>query len=173
MLPLSGVGGRHDPKKELELMANQTISRNNSSITCACTPTQRGMVGAMGGLIAGLVFGMMMNMLNMIGTIAMLVGSKSNAVGWTVHLLISMVIGVAFSIVLEKRLKSYSAGIGYGMAYGIFWWVLGALVLMPAKLKMPLFHFNTMAWQSLMGHIVFGMILGGLTVALPSRMHKS
>ena len=131
MLPLSGVGGRHDPKKELELMANQTISRNNSSITCACTPTQRGMVGAMGGLIAGLVFGMMMNMLNMIGTIAMLVGSKSNAVGWTVHLLISMVIGVAFSIVLEKRLKSYSAGIGYGMAYGIFWWVLGALVLMP------------------------------------------
>jgi uncharacterized membrane protein YagU involved in acid resistance len=153
-------------------MANQIITRNNSSITCACTPTQRVMVGAMGGLGAGVVFGMMMSMLNMIGSIAMLVGSKSNAVGWTVHLLISMVIGIAFSLVLEKRLKSYSAGIGYGVAYGMFWWVVGGLILMPAKLNMPLFHFDTMAWQSLMGHVVFGMILGALTVAIPSRMHK-
>lgn len=153
-------------------MANQTMTRNNSSITCACTPTQRVMVGAMGGLVAGMVFGMMMNMLNMIGSIAMLVGSKSNAVGWAVHLLISMAIGVAFSLVPEKKLKSYSAGIGYGMAYGIFWWVLGGLILMPAKLNMPLFDFNTMAWQSLMGHVVFGVILGALTVAIPSKMHK-
>jgi uncharacterized membrane protein YagU involved in acid resistance len=153
-------------------MANQISTRNNSSITCACTPTQRVMVGAMGGLGAGVVFGMMMSMLNMIGSIAMLVGSKSNAVGWTVHLLISMVIGIAFSLVLEKRLKSYSAGIGYGVAYGMFWWVVGGLILMPAQLNMPLFHFDTMAWQSLMGHVVFGMILGALTVAIPSRMHK-
>ena len=153
-------------------MENQTITRNNSSITCACTPTQRVMVGAMGGLVAGMVFGMMMNMLNMIGSIAMLVGSKSNAVGWTVHLLISMVIGVAFSLLLEKKLKSYSAGIGYGMAYGMFWWVLGGLILMPAKLNMPLFQFGKMAWESLMGHLVFGMVLGALTVAIPSRMHK-
>ena len=153
-------------------MANQMITRNKSSITCACTPTQRVMVGAMGGLVAGVVFGMMMNMLNMIGSIAMLVGSKSNAVGWAVHLLISMGTGIAFSLVLEKRLNSYLAGIGYGIAYGMFWWVLGGLILMPAKLNMPLFHFDTMAWQSLMGHVVFGMVLGALTVAIPSRMHK-
>ena len=130
------------------------------------------MTGAIGGLVAGVIFGMMMNMLNMIGGIAMLVGSKSNAVGWTVHLLISMVIGVAFSLLLEKKLKSYSAGIGYGMAYGMFWWVLGGLILMPAKLNMPLFQFDKMAWESLMGHVVFGMVLGALTVAIPSRMHK-
>ena len=153
-------------------MENQNITRNNSSITCACTPTQRVMVGAMGGLVAGVIFGMMMNMLNMIGSIAMLVGSKSNAVGWTVHLLISMVVGVAFSLLLEKKLKNYSAGIGYGMAYGMFWWVLGGLILMPAKLHMPLFQFDKMAWESLMGHVVFGMVLGALTVAIPSRMHK-
>lgn len=160
------------PEMEFKLMANQTITRNSSSITCACTPTQRVMVGAMGGLVAGMVFGMMMNMLNMIGSIAMLVGSKSNAVGWTVHLLISMGIGVAFSLLLEKKLKNYSAGIGYGMAYGIFWWVLGGQILMPAKLHMPIFQFNTMAWQSLMGHVVFGVVLGALTVVIPSRMHK-
>jgi len=154
-------------------MTNQTISRKNNGITCSCTPTQRVIVGAMGGVVAGIVFGMMMSMLDMIGTIAMLVGSTSNAVGWAVHIAISMMIGIAFSLLLEKKLWNISAGLGYGMAYGIFWWVLGGLILMPAKLNMPLFDFNTMAWQSLMGHVVFGLILGALTVALPSRMHKS
>ncbi len=108
----------------------------------------------------------------MIGTIAMLVGSKSNAAGWAVHLMISMVIGIAFSVLMENRLKNLSAGLTYGMAYGIFWWVLGALILMPAKLNMPLFHFNTMAWQSLMGHVVFGLVLGALVVQIPRKMHK-
>lgn len=153
-------------------MTNQITARNSSSITCSCTSLQRGMAGAFGGLVAGMVFGLMMNMLNMIGSIAMLVGSKSNAVGWAVHLLISMGIGVAFSLSFEMRLKGYSTGIRYGAAYGVFWWVLGGLILMPAKLHMPIFQFNTMAWQSLMGHIVFGVLLGVLTVAIPSRMHK-
>lgn len=153
-------------------MANHTATRTSSSITCACSPAQRGMAGAIGGLVAGLVFGTMMNMLNMIGTIAMLVGSKSTVVGWTVHLLISMAIGIAFGILFEGKLKSLSTGLVYGMAYGIFWWVLGALILMPAKLGMPLFHFDTMAWQSLMGHVVFGMVLGALTFVLPRRMNQ-
>ena len=153
-------------------MANQTIIRGNSSITCSCTPTQRVMVGAMGGIAAGVVFGIMMNMLNMMGSIAMLVGSKSNAVGWAVHLAISMLIGITFSVLFEKKLRSISSGLSLGMAYGIFWWVLGGLVLMPVKLKMPLFRFDKMAWESLMGHVVFGMVLGILVVAIPSRMHK-
>lgn len=153
-------------------MDNQALTRNTSSITCSCTPTQRVAIGAMGGVIAGMVFGMMMNMLGMIGTIAMLVGSKSNAVGWAVHLAISMLFGIAFSVFLEKRLKTLSAGLIYGMAYGIFLWVIGALILMPAKLNMPLLHFDTMAWQSLMGHVVFGMVLGALVVQIPRKMHK-
>lgn len=153
-------------------MANQLITKNNASITCSCSTSQRVGIGAMGGVVAGMIFGMMMNMLGMIGTIAMLVGSKSTAVGWTVHIVISMVLGVGFSLLMEKRLKNISAGFIYGMAYGIFWWVLGVLILMPAKLEMPLFNFNTMAWQSLMGHVVFGMVLGALVFLMPRKMHK-
>ena len=152
-------------------MPNQILTQNTPSITCACTPTQRVGIGAMGGAVAGMVFGMMMNKLGMIGMVAMLVGSKSNVVGWVVHLSISMLIGIAFSLLMEKRLKNLTAGITYGMAYGIFWWVAGALILMPAKLGMPLFSFNTMAWQSLMGHVVFGLVLGALVVKIPQRMH--
>lgn len=75
----------------------------------------------MGGVIAGMVFGIMMNMLGMIGTIAMLVDSKSNVVGLVVHLSIPMVIRIAFSLLMEKRLKNLTAGLTYGMVYGIFW----------------------------------------------------
>ncbi len=153
-------------------MANQTITRNSAGVTCSCTPTQRVMVGAIGGIAAGVVFGLMMNMLNMMSSIAMLVGSKSTVVGWAVHIAISMVLGVAFSLLFERRLRNISTGLGLGVAYGMFWWVLGGLVLMPAKLNMPLFQFNKMAWESWMGHVVFGMVLGALTVMIPSKMHK-
>lgn len=153
-------------------MASQITTKNNGLESDTCTPPQLVGVGALGGLIAGVVFGIMMNMLHMIGMVAMLVNSKSTAVGWTVHLVISMIIGIAFNVALGNKLKSLSAGLAYGMAYGIFWWVLGPLILMPAKLKMPLFHFNTATWQSLMGHVVFGMVLGALVVTIPKKMHK-
>ncbi len=153
-------------------MASQINIKNNNPQTDTCTPPQLVGVGALGGLMAGVVFGMMMNMLHMIGMVAMLVNSKSTAVGWAVHLVISMAIGIAFNVAFGNRLKRVTTGLVYGMAYGVFWWVLGPLILMPAKLKMPLFHFNTATWQSLMGHVVFGMVLGALTVMIPSKMHK-
>jgi uncharacterized membrane protein YagU involved in acid resistance len=56
-----------------------------------------------------------------------------------------------------------------GLAYGVFWWVLGALTLMPARLGMDLFAFNTMAWQSLIGHLIYGAILGAVFALLVRR----
>lgn len=50
------------------------------------------------------------------------------------------------------------------MAYGVFWWVLGALILMPLMLGMPLFVVDTMALFSLMGHLAYGLILGLVAV---------
>ncbi len=59
-----------------------------------------------------------------------------------------------------------------GIGYGIFWWILGALVLMPTKLGMPIFAINTVAWQSLMGHMVFGLVMGAVAVALARQSSK-
>jgi D-tyrosyl-tRNA(Tyr) deacylase len=112
------------------------------------------------------LFGAMMQMMDMMGMVAMLVGSESLFVGWAAHLAISAALGVGFALIMVKGLDSWATGIGAGMAYGAAWWVLGALLLMPAKLGMPVFVFNTMAWQSLMGHLLFGMILGAVSVAI-------
>lgn len=126
----------------------------------------RVIAGAVGGLIGGVVFGAMMQMLDMIGMVAMLVGSESLAVGWAVHLAISVVLGIGFGLVSVRGLDAWASGIGMGVGYGVVWWVLGALIAMPARLGMEIFTINTMAWQSLMGHIVFGAILGAVAVAI-------
>ena len=48
-----------------------------------------------------------------------------------------------------------------GLIYGVIWWVLGALVLMPALLGMSenIFVIGQMQWMSLLGHIIFGVVL--------------
>lgn len=152
-------------------MTNQTSVRHQDSVSESCTPPLKFMTGAVSGLMGGVVFGMMMAMLSMIGMVAALVSSKSEIVGWVLHLGISMFIGVTFAFLFQDKLKSLSSGLTAGLGYGVFWWVLGALVLMPAKLHMPLFNFNTATWESLMGHMVFGAILGSLVVLIPSKMH--
>jgi len=134
--------------------------------------TRSAIYGAIGGLAGGVIFGMMMSMLGMIGMVAMLVGSKSVAVGWMVHLAISVFIGITFALLAKAKLSSWGAGIGLGVAYGMFWWVLGALILMPVKTGMPTFEFNTTAWQSLMGHMVFGLVLGAVAVALTRKSRE-
>lgn len=124
------------------------------------------LAGAAGGLAGGLVFGLMMQAMGMIPMVAGLVGSDAVAVGWLVHLAISVALGLGFAAVLGGRLRSWGAAVGLGAAYGLVWWVLGALIAMPARMGMPLLNVDDMALQSLMGHLVFGVILGAVAFPL-------
>lgn len=153
-------------------MPNPTFTHGHGTESETCTPPQKFMTGAVSGLMGGVVFGIMMTILSMIGMVAALVSSKSDAVGWVLHLGISVFMGVIFAFLLQDKLKSIGSGLTAGIGYGIFWWVLGALVLMPKKLHMPLFQLNTTTWESLMGHVVFGAILGSLVVLIPNKMRK-
>ncbi|MFA7324695.1 MAG: hypothetical protein WC005_10090 [Candidatus Nanopelagicales bacterium] len=126
----------------------------------------RGAVGGLvGGIVGGMAFGMLMQMMSFMPKIAMLVGSDSVVIGWVAHMAISMALGVAFGVIVARLRAGYAGFAVLGIMYGVMWWVLGALLLMPAKLGMPTFQFDTMAWQSLMGHMIFGAILGLITAA--------
>jgi len=59
-----------------------------------------------------------------------------------------------------------------GMSYGAVWWVLGTLLLMPAKLGNDVFIFNATVWQSLMGHLMYGLLLGGVYALVASRLQR-
>lgn len=116
--------------------------------------------GMVGGAAGGLVFGMMMMMMGMMPLIASMVGSQSVAVGWVLHLLISLFIGATFGVIFGEHSTTYLAGLGWGLLYGVVWWVLGPLVIMPAMLGMPLFMFNSMALMSMVGHLIYGAVTG-------------
>ena len=142
--------------------------------------------GVLAGLIAGVVFGGMMTLMSaptpdgkampMMAMVAMILGSKSLAVGWLYHLFNSAVIGALFGLLFGRRARrGTGAALGWGAIYGLLWWVLGALILMPLFLGMPAFAplimppMRMVALGSLMGHLLFGLILGGGYARLQAR----
>ena len=131
--------------------------------------------GIYGGLAGGLVFGMIMGMMGMLPMIGKLVGQPSAEVGFIVHMVNSAVIGAAFALLFGLRAKGAGSGWRYGALYGVFWWFLGPLTLMPYFLGMGLgvnwnitSAFNMM--PSLMGHVIYGVILGFIYGFLQSRV---
>jgi len=89
------------------------------------------------------------------------------AVGWLYHLFNSAVIGAIFGWLLGSRSHGFGAGLGWGAVYGFVWWILGGLMLMPLLLGMPPFApiqmapMRPVAMGSLVGHLIYGVILGG------------
>ncbi len=138
--------------------------------------------GIIAGLIAGVVFGIMMTVMHaptpdggsmpLMGMVAKVVGSTSLAVGWIYHLVNSAVIGGLFGWILGSRIGGYGSAAGWGAGYGMVWWILGGLILMPMFLGMPAFAplqmpmMRPVAFASLMGHVIFGVILGAAFVPL-------
>lgn len=113
-------------------------------------------IGVMSSLIAGIVFGIMMTMMGMMPTIAGMVGSHSIVVGWIVHLIISAIFGVVFGfIVCNPR-----SGPMLGVIYGIVLWFLFPFIMMPMMMGMPAMHWSQSVMMSLIGHLVYGLILG-------------
>lgn len=138
--------------------------------------------GAVAGLAAGVVFGIMMQMMKaptpdgmqvpMMMMVAKVVRSDSLVVGWLYHLFNSVVIGGLFGLLLGSKIQNAASGLLWGAVYGMVWWVLGGLILMPLLLGMPAFAplrmpmMRTVAMGSLMGHVIFGLILGAGTAML-------
>jgi hypothetical protein len=138
--------------------------------------------GAVSGVLAGIVFGVLMHMMSaptpeggsmpMMAMVAMVVGSQSLVVGWLYHLFNSAVIGALFGAFFGGRVAGYGSGATWGAVWGVVWWVLGGLILMPIFLDMPPFAalrmppMRPVAWGSLAGHLIYGVILGAAFVRL-------
>ncbi|CAO1651334.1 MULTISPECIES: hypothetical protein [unclassified Salinibacterium] len=151
---------------------NDSTTANKSTTShSSATFGRRILAGVVGGVAGGVVFGMMMAMMGMLPTLAMMVGSESAVVGFLVHLMISIMIGIGLTVLFGNLLlTNYARGAVVGFVYGAIWWVLGPLMMMPLMLGGALFAIDTAALLSLMGHMIFGVILGLVAVrVLASR----
>jgi uncharacterized membrane protein YagU involved in acid resistance len=128
-------------------------------------------LGAIGGLVGGVPFGILMAMMGMMPMIGMLIRVENATVGWVVHLVISAVVGALYGHFGPAFSKTRGSATIAGVVYGVIWWVLGALILMPAMLGMfqMIFAIGQMQWMSLMGHIIYTTITAWVFKALIDR----
>jgi hypothetical protein len=119
--------------------------------------------GVVGGAAGGVVFGAMMGMMGMLPVLAGLAGSSEPVVGFVIHMLISLFIGVSFGAIFGDISSTYTRSAVWGLVYGGIWWVLGPLVIMPLMMGMGLqlaAAFSGPMLLSLMGHLIYGLVLG-------------
>lgn len=140
------------------------------------------------GLMGGAVFGLMMQMMTaptpdggqmpVIAMVGQIVGSPTVWAGWLYHLFNSAVIGAIFGWLLGDRLNGYASALSWGAVYGFAWWILGGLILMPVFLGMPAFAplmmppMRIVAMGSLVGHLIYGAILGVAFVWMYRGVHQ-
>jgi len=116
--------------------------------------------GVAGGLVGGVLFGLMMQAKGMMEMIAGLIEQQRAGTGWVVHLTISVVFGLIYALSLGNLRQTWGSAAGYGALYGAFWWVAGALLIMPTMMGMPVFAVGQTQMMSLIGHLLYGVALG-------------
>lgn len=132
---------------------------------------RRATAGVLGGLAGGIVFGMLMAMMGMFAMIAALVGSASPWAGFGIHMVISIGYGLILTLFFSRFLGSYGRGSVTGLIYGVVLWVIGPLLVMPLMLGMPVFAFNAAVMMSLMGHLLYGLVVALVAVWTLRRAH--
>jgi len=125
--------------------------------------------GTFAGIAGGWVFGKWMEQVNFYPLIAGLVGSTSRMVGESLHFVFAVIIGISFAFFFQREARGYGSSMVCGTAYGIFWWFVGPLTILPIWSRHPLDWSTGHARElfgSLIGHIVYGVIVGLLYAAV-------
>ncbi len=120
-------------------------------------------VGSLAGLVGGWFFGLWMAQTGFFIVVAGLVNSNSRGVGVALHFLIAATIGASFGLLFARDVRGYGSSLGWGVGYGLLWWFVGPLTLLPLlQHHMPLWTYQPGAqlFGSLVGHIIYGVVLG-------------
>lgn len=99
----------------------------------------------------------------------MLAGQMGGSIvfGWLGHLMIGVVLAVIYVQIFLTRLPGPPAA--RGAVYSLLPWLMAQLLVMP-MMGMPLFSGSmAMAGGSLVGHLVYGAVLGAVVGAPPRQ----
>jgi uncharacterized membrane protein YagU involved in acid resistance len=151
-------------------------------VSTTAHPTTSGLVaragnGALAGIAGGVGFGVLMAMMDMLPMVGMLIGVDNAVVGFGVHLANSAIIGAVFGLLFFGIADKIGPILGAGVVYGVVWWVLGALLIMPLWLSVTadpmmrdmVFVIEKDQWLSLMGHVLFGLVAAAVLVGMRRR----
>ncbi len=94
-----------------------------------------------------------------LSSVASLVGGTSPVLGFIVHMCISAIIGMSYGLLFRHEAPDFGSGLAWGLIYGLIWWFLGPLTLMPILLGGSVTWTITAAsalLPSLIGHLIYG-----------------
>lgn len=129
-------------------------------------------LGAAAGLAGGAVFTVVLVLVGGLSTISGLVGSDDIATGVLVHLVVAQLIGILYVVLFAGRSYDPVSGLGWGLSYGVVWWVLGPLTLLPVLTGGPVAWSAeglAAAFPALVGHLGYGAVLGVVVERLQDR----
>jgi uncharacterized membrane protein YagU involved in acid resistance len=127
-------------------------------------------VGGLAGAVGGIVFGRWAGGWYF-PLIAKLANSSVSASEW-LHYAFSIVIGSGFGLLFQRDVRGLGSSLGWGTGYGIMWWFLGPLTLLPLAGGREIdWSYENAAglFGALVGHILYGLITG-LVYAFVDRL---
>ncbi len=119
--------------------------------------------GGGAGVIGGWAFGQWMAQVNFFPLIAGLVNSNSPMVGKSLHFVFAIIIGATFGLLFQRDVRGLGSSMSWGLAYGIFWWFLGPLTILPLWRGVPLnwtYQHAGELFGSFVGHVIYGLLVG-------------
>jgi uncharacterized membrane protein YagU involved in acid resistance len=117
--------------------------------------------GAGAGLLG--VSGMAMSHVELLPTSVLFIGAESDLAGFIVHLIISAFIGSGFGLLIWHQRTGAGEILLWGLAYGIFWWVLGPLTILPLLSEGHItwdIHAAQESFPAILGFVLYGATTG-------------
>ncbi|WP_019216749.1 hypothetical protein [Legionella tunisiensis] len=108
-----------------------------------------------------------------------IIGIPTRLGGFFVHLCISLLAGIAFVLLLGSLINSWLSAVMWGLLFSIGMWILGPMTLQPhlstgipllAQWSFAGFENNKL---SLVGHLIYGVILGPIYYVLKNTYYKT
>nr|WP_089877280.1 histidine kinase [Halogeometricum limi] len=135
--------------------------------------------GVAGGILGAIAFGALMVLVSpgvLTNAIPAMYGLTGGAAGTFIHLSHGAVIGVAFAALLRARpelAETLGRSTAAGAAYGVAVWVVLAVLVMPVWLSAVGFAgapgLPNISTTSLVGHVIYGLVLGAAYPMLRRR----
>ena len=131
--------------------------------------------GGLAGLVGGVISSPVLLVTATLPKIAGLATSFSGAHGLLIHLGISAVIGASYGLLFREEASSFGLGVAWGWLFGLIWWYLGPLTLLPMLLG------GQIDWRPeavsgliplLPGHLIYGATTAFVFLLLEHRYKR-
>jgi hypothetical protein len=131
--------------------------------------------GGLAGLVGGLVSSPVLLVTGVLPEIAGLETRFAGARGFLIHLTISALIGASYGLLFRNEAPSFGLGVAWGWVFGLIWWYMGPLTLLPMLLTGQI-DWSPGAASRLLpllpGHLIYGATTAFVFLLLEQRYKR-